>query len=163
MSRSSPIHSDDLIYGRLVAHLDIGVPFFFLLSAFLLYRPFVAARSATGGRAHFGAYARKRFWRIAPAYWAALTISAIVPGMAGAFSGNWWVYYGLLQDFPIYTPTGLCAVDPFRCAIPPTWSLAVEVLFYLSSAARPGDGATRQGLPGKRHWLAVELGFVAVI
>lgn len=31
-------------YGPFVAHLDLGVPFFFLLSAFLLYRPFVAAR-----------------------------------------------------------------------------------------------------------------------
>ena len=31
-------------YGRCLAHLDIGVPFFFLLSAFLLYRPFVEAR-----------------------------------------------------------------------------------------------------------------------
>ena len=35
---------DDRVYGRFLAHLDIGVPFFFLLSAFLLYRPFVEAR-----------------------------------------------------------------------------------------------------------------------
>ena len=34
----------DTWHGRIVAHLDIGVPFFFLLSAFLLYRPFVASR-----------------------------------------------------------------------------------------------------------------------
>ena len=35
----------DTWHGRIVSHLDIGVPFFFLLSAFLLYRPFVAARA----------------------------------------------------------------------------------------------------------------------
>ncbi|CAN5563549.1 trehalose corynomycolate mycolyl acetyltransferase TmaT [soil metagenome] len=154
---------DDALYGRLVAHLDIGVPFFFLLSAFLLYRPFLVARVEAGRSRSLRTYARRRFWRIAPAYWAALTISAIVPGMAGAFSGNWWVYYGLLQDFPIYTPTGLCAIDGFRCALPTTWSLAVEVLFYLMlpllvlATARLG-----KGFP-KRHWLSIELGFVAVL
>lgn len=117
-------------YGRFLAYLDIGVPFFFLLSAFLLYRPFVVARVQDEERTPFREYAKRRFVRIAPAYWAALTIAAIVPGMAGAFSGNWWVYYGLLQSFPVYEPTGTCATDPFRCGIPVAWSLTVEVLFY---------------------------------
>jgi len=120
----------DSVPGAILAHLNIGVPFFFLLSAFLLYRPFVAARVAGRDRPTFSGYAERRFLRIAPAYWAALTITAIVPGMAGAFSGNWWAYYGLLQNFPIFTPEGACAADTYRCAIPPAWSLAVEVLFY---------------------------------
>ena len=48
------------------------------------------------------AYARNRdFLRIMPAYWVVLTVAAIVPGFYGAFTGNWWVYYGLLQSFPI--------------------------------------------------------------
>ena len=117
-------------YGRYVAHLDIGVPFFFLLSAFLLYRPFVAARVEGRDYGSLRTYARRRFIRIMPAYWAVLTISAVVPGMAGAFSGNWWVYYGLLQSYPVYTREGECAVDAFRCGVPPAWSLAVEVMFY---------------------------------
>ncbi len=121
----------DTWHGRIVAHLDIGVPFFFLLSAFLLYRPFVASRRKHRDRPAFSGYARRRFLRIAPAYWAVLTIAAIVPGMAGAFSGNWWVYYGLLQNYPVFTPEGTCAVDPYRCAIPPAWSLAIEVFFYV--------------------------------
>jgi peptidoglycan/LPS O-acetylase OafA/YrhL len=121
----------DAGYGRFLAHLDIGVPFFFLLSAFLLYRPFVVARLENTERTPFREYAKRRFVRIAPAYWAALTIAAIVPGLAGAFSGNWWVYYGLLQSFPVYEPTGACAVDPLRCGIPVAWSLTVEVLFYV--------------------------------
>ncbi|MFN8164246.1 MAG: acyltransferase family protein [Solirubrobacterales bacterium] len=122
-----PVYS---VVGAFLAHLNVGVPFFFLLSAFLLYRPFVAARVADRDRPGFSGYARRRFLRIAPAYWAALTITAIVPGMAGAFSGNWWVYYGLLQNFPIYAKEGACTGDSYRCAIPPAWSLAVEVLFY---------------------------------
>ncbi len=121
----------DTWHGRLVAHLDIGVPFFFLLSAFLLYRPFVAARVRGTGRAGFGGYARRRFLRIAPAYWAVLVFSAVIPGMAGAFTGNWWVYFGLLQNYPVYTVEGTCAVNPYRCAVPPSWSLAIEVFFYV--------------------------------
>jgi peptidoglycan/LPS O-acetylase OafA/YrhL len=122
---------DDPVYGQFVAHLDIGVPFFFLLSAFLLYRPFVASRVGETSATAFPTYARRRFLRIVPAYWFVLTFAAIVPGLAGAFSGNWWVYYGLLQNYPVYTPNGTCAVDGYRCAIPPTWSLAIEVAFYV--------------------------------
>lgn len=105
-------------YGRLLAHLDIGVPFFFLLSAFLLYRPFVVARLENRERTPFREYAKRRFVRIAPAYWAVLTIAAVIPGFAGAFTGNWWVYYGLLQSLPVYDPTGSCAADPYRCGVP---------------------------------------------
>jgi peptidoglycan/LPS O-acetylase OafA/YrhL len=124
---------DNRGYGRFFAHLDIGVPFFFVLSAFLLYRPFVQARVARTPRTPFRDYGRRRFVRIAPPYWAALTITAIIPGMVGAFTGNWWVYYGLLQNFPVFTPRGVCA-DPFgtaRCGIPVAWSLSIEVMFYL--------------------------------
>ncbi len=73
----------DTWHGRIVSHLDIGVPFFFLLSAFLLYRPFVAARREDRDRPAFSGYAKRRFLRIAPAYWAVLLISGVVPGMAG--------------------------------------------------------------------------------
>ena len=57
-------------------------------------------------------YARRRFLRIAPAYWLALTVLAIVPGIYGVFSGNWWVYYGLLQNYPVYKPTAGCVGQP---------------------------------------------------
>lgn len=150
-------------YGRFLAHLDIGVPLFFLLSAFLLYRPFLLARIEGDKRPGLLDYARRRFVRIAPAYWVVLSLAAIVPGMAGAFSGNWWVYYGLLQNYPIYTPEGTCAVDPFRCGIPTTWSLAVEVAFYallpllVVAMARWGPRGRGSG------WLTTELMVFGVI
>ncbi len=149
--------------GGFLAHLDIGVAFFFLLSAFLLYRPFVAARMENRNRPAFSGYARRRFLRIAPAYWAALTISAVVPGMVGAFGGNWWVYYGLLQNYPIFTPLGRCAVDPYRCAIPPAWSLAVEILFYamLPLIVIGLAWLGRQRRTGS--WLVPELGAIAIL
>jgi peptidoglycan/LPS O-acetylase OafA/YrhL len=149
-------------WARLVAHLDIGVAFFFLLSAFLLYRPFVAARVAGKKRPELAGYAKRRFLRIAPAFWAVLTISAIVPGMLGAFTDNWWVYYGLLQNYPVYTADPACIADAYRCGSPVAWSLSIEVFFYallpfyVLLLAWVGE---RFG----RHWLIVELAAAAVL
>jgi len=114
-----------------LAHFDIGVAFFFLLSGFLLYRPMLASRVSGLPAQRLRDYTRNRFFRIFPLYWTVLVVSAIVPGMYGAFTGNWWVYFGLLMDFPLFTPEGKCATDPFHCAIPPAWTLAIEVFFYI--------------------------------
>jgi peptidoglycan/LPS O-acetylase OafA/YrhL len=150
-------------YRRLVAHLDIGVTLFFLLSGFLLYRPMLAARVLGAPRSRVRDYARRRVLRIAPAYWLALTVLAIFPGLYGVFSGNWWVYYGLLQNYPVFTIDHGCAVNGFRCGIGPSWSLAIEVVFYavLPLFAFAMARATRR-LRGGR-WLAAELGVLAAI
>src|SRR5437016_2614913 len=47
---------------------DQGVAIFFVISGFLLYRPFVTAR-ADGRRLRLGGYAARRLARIVPAYW----------------------------------------------------------------------------------------------
>src|SRR3954470_18862544 len=64
----------DTVPGRPLAHLDSGVAIFFVLTGFLLYRPFVAASL---GRAH-GIPVRifywRRFLRIVPGYWVALLV-----------------------------------------------------------------------------------------
>lgn len=151
------------VYGRFVAHLSIGVPFFFLLSAFLLYRPFVAARVLGAPKTPLSTYARRRFLRVMPAYWLALTVAAIVPGMAGAFGENWFLYYGLLQNYPIYTPDAACLADSYRCGISPAWTLAIEVAFY---AALPLFALGMNRLTrwrGERRWLAIELWVVLAI
>ena len=53
----------------------LGVPFFFVLSGFLLFRPF--AHAAVHGRPwpSLSRYARARVLRIVPAYWLVLTVS----------------------------------------------------------------------------------------
>jgi peptidoglycan/LPS O-acetylase OafA/YrhL len=150
-------------YRAVVAHLDIGVTVFFLLSGFLLYRPFVAARVLGARSTRIRDYARRRFLRIAPAYWLALTALAIVPGLYGVFTSNWWVYYGLLQNYPIYTRTADCWSDLFRCGIGPTWSLAVEVAFY---ALLPFFALTMAWLTSRlraTRWLSAELSALALV
>ncbi len=155
-----PVYS---VPGALLAHLNIGVPFFFLLSAFLLYRPFVAARIEGRERPGLGDWAQRRFLRIVPAYWAVLTITAVIPGMYGAFSGNWWVYYGLFQNFPIYSPAGECAGYTYRCAVPPAWSLAVEIFFYAMLPLIALGLAWVGKRIRTRSWLVPELAMIAVL
>lgn len=82
------------------AHLNVGVPIFFLISGFLLYRPFARAHLAAEPGVRVRAYAWRRVLRIVPAYWAFLTAAVIVG--AEAFPG------GLLRttDSPRSTTPG---------------------------------------------------------
>jgi peptidoglycan/LPS O-acetylase OafA/YrhL len=149
--------------GRFLGHLDIGVTIFFLLSGFLLYRPFVAARVLGARDIRLRDYARRRFLRIAPAYWLALTVLAVFPGLDAVFSGDWWVYYGLLQNYPVYTPAAECASLSFGCGIAPAWSLAVEIGFYaLLPFFALGMARLTSGLRGRR-WPWVEVCVLAAL
>jgi peptidoglycan/LPS O-acetylase OafA/YrhL len=107
--------------GDFTARLDLGVTIFFLISGFLLYRPLVNARMNGAPATGLGVYAKRRFLRIVPAYWLALTALAIAPGLPDMFSERSWVYYGLFQ-----------AYDPswFDKGIGTAWSLSTEVAFY---------------------------------
>lgn len=156
----------EAFYWRIVAHLDIGVPFFFVLSGFLLYRPFVAARVLGARETRVRDYARRRFLRVMPAYWLALTALTIFPGLYGAFSGDWWVYYGLLQKYPVYTPSGGCVTDIFNCGIAPAWTLAIEVGFYIVLPFFALGMAWLTSRLPRRRWLSAEmalLGFFSVV
>jgi peptidoglycan/LPS O-acetylase OafA/YrhL len=104
-----------------LARLNIGVAVFFVISGFLLYRPLLAARARQGPPVRLRDYARRRVLRIVPAYWVALTVLAIYPGLTGVFSGRWWVYYGFGQDYGTRTVVQ---------GIGPAWSLGCEVVFY---------------------------------
>ena len=131
-------------YGALLARLDIGVTLF--LSGFLLYRPFVAARLEDRPALRLRDYARRRVLRIVPAYWLALTVLAIWPGLT--FTGPRWVYYGFLQNYDFLWVLG---------GIGQAWSLAVEASFYvlLPFYALALGALTRRFAP--RRTLAVEV------
>ncbi len=109
-------------YGVATSHLNIGVTVFFLISGFLLYTPYAQAIAHAGSRPSLPAYARRRVLRIGPAYWTALTVLAVWPGLPDVFTSRWWVYYGLAQAyFPSLVFNGISA----------TWSLTAEVGFYV--------------------------------
>jgi peptidoglycan/LPS O-acetylase OafA/YrhL len=110
--------------GAYIRQLSSGVTIFFLLSGFLLYRPFVAARVTGRNRVRARDYARRRLLRIVPAYWLALTVLALWPGLPGSPLGSdWWRYYGFVQDFHALSLFG---------GLGTAWSLGTEVSFYLA-------------------------------
>jgi peptidoglycan/LPS O-acetylase OafA/YrhL len=147
--------SGALYYGwahQFTQHLNlVGVPIFFVISAFVLYRPFVASRFGAPERS-LADYARKRFLRIVPGYWVALTLSAALLSLAGIFTSDWPWYYGFAQVYSSRrAPLGL----------PTAWTLAVEVSFYLML---PLYALLMQRVAGtRRGWLKSELGALAVL
>jgi peptidoglycan/LPS O-acetylase OafA/YrhL len=117
---------------RLVVRLDGAIAIFFFLSGFLLYRPMIAHRTGGPSSPSVAAYARRRFLRVYPAYWVALTALAIFPGLVGVFSDKWYSFYSLGFYLDYANTTKVCAGDPgFRCGLPQSWTLTVEMTFYL--------------------------------
>lgn len=133
--------------GLFLARLDVGVPLFFVISGFLLYRPFVAAHLE--GLAHPGArsFLARRLLRIVPAYWGVLAVVAFGLGLKhlGGIGGI-AVYFGFLQIYDNAHVGG---------GISQAWSLCTEMSFYL---VLPGYAWAVRRLarrPGRRP-LAVE-------
>jgi peptidoglycan/LPS O-acetylase OafA/YrhL len=105
------------------ARLEVGVAIFFVISGFLLYRPFVRARLLAERSPRPLAYAWRRALRIAPNYWVALTVTTIVLGTAGVFT---WhdgpLFYGFAQTWREATIGG---------GLAQAWTLCIEVTFYV--------------------------------
>jgi peptidoglycan/LPS O-acetylase OafA/YrhL len=102
--------------------LSFGVPLFFVISGFLLYRPFVRARDAGARPVAVAQYGLKRALRILPAYWVALTLLTLQFDLPGVFTSDWWRYYGLLQIYD---------ADTYNQGMGVAWTLCVEATFYL--------------------------------
>jgi peptidoglycan/LPS O-acetylase OafA/YrhL len=110
--------------GRLIGHLNIGVAIFFLISGFLLYRPFIAHRAGGPPAPTAADYVKRRLLRIYPAYWLALTVLLLLPGLTGSIPGNRLALYSLFHS--------KCLTGPFpTCQLAQTWSLVVELSFYI--------------------------------
>ena len=110
--------------GIYTSRLEIGVAVFFLISGFLLYRPFAVSHLAGGDPIDTWHFWGRRLLRIVPAYWLALTILTYVlhdvsmgPGWKGVAS-----HYLFLQ---IYLPS------QWSYGIQQAWSLCIEMSFYL--------------------------------
>jgi peptidoglycan/LPS O-acetylase OafA/YrhL len=104
----------------LTAVMDSGVAVFFVLSGFLIYRPFVAAQVEGRPGQRTTMFWWRRVLRIVPAYWVALTFFWAL----GAFElgDEWWRFYLFLQ---IYSPTTVLN------GVTQAWSLCTEMTFYL--------------------------------
>ena len=110
--------------GDIGVDLQMGVTVCFVISGFLLYRPFVAADLGDRASPSPLRFYRRRILRIIPAYWLALTLFALLLPIDQVMSADWWKYYLLIQNF-----------WGFDSAIVPgmgqAWTLSVEASFYL--------------------------------
>lgn len=111
--------ADNTVPGRIFAHGDIGVTVFFLITGFLLYRPFLAAAVGDAPLTPTGLFYWRRVVRIVPGYWTALIVLA--PLLTYAHPAG-LPNFLLIQSYrPAWFLTG----------IPPAWSVSVEMSFYL--------------------------------
>lgn len=118
----------DSVFWRMIANGNVGVPIFFMLSGYLLYRPWARAALNGGQVPSARKYFKRRALRILPGYWLLLPVGLLVFNRehAGEF-GTWFEFVTLTHTY-----------DPDKWwqgagpqALGPVWSLSVEATFYL--------------------------------
>lgn len=132
--------------GQFTARLEVGVWVFFLLSGFLLYRPFVAAHLDGRPGPAVRPYLRRRLLRIVPAYWVALGAAVLFGAVDHVHTvHDVVVYFGFLQIYD---------TQRILHGIPAAWTLCIEMSFYLllplyaASVARRRHDPLRAELAG---------------
>lgn len=112
------------VLGTLLARMDIGVAIFFVLSGFLLSRPWWARAASGTTPPAVGRYALKRMLRIWPVYLVTMCVAlAAVPGNESAGVLDWLASALLLQTY---------VDDKLPYGLTQMWSLSVEVAFYVA-------------------------------
>jgi peptidoglycan/LPS O-acetylase OafA/YrhL len=119
-------------WGLVGARMEIGVPIFFVLSGFLLFRPWVRSAATGGPPPSLSRYARHRVRRIMPAYVVTVLVAYVLYHFraAGPNPGHSWT--GLLRNLTltqIYTDGYLGKY--LHQGLTQMWSLAVEASFYV--------------------------------
>ena len=110
--------------GAMLAHFDLGVALFFVVSGFLLARPWFAASAAGAPPPSTGRYLWKRALRILPLYWVVVAVCLLAaPANSDVGVGGWIANLTLTQ---IYTQ------DSHAYGLAHMWSLCTEVAFYLA-------------------------------
>ena len=101
---------------------DLGVCLFFVLSGYLLSRPYWEALSS-GNWPNLEKYAIRRLARIMPAYWLVLvTIAVLAPGTYSMWGGIALLLQAVgLHTFADYTYLG---------CVPVLWSIGIEIQYY---------------------------------
>jgi peptidoglycan/LPS O-acetylase OafA/YrhL len=156
---SKPNASNRSTVGDYAVHeLRLGLVLFFVLTGFLLSRPWFAAALEQRRQPDLRHYLRARVARIAPAYYAALVGSI---GLLWGLSGTPGVRLPPASELPLFfvfaqntSPASIMTLNA------PMWSLAVEIGFY---ALLPALGLLGSRLPPRRRAQAlVPLALLAI-
>jgi peptidoglycan/LPS O-acetylase OafA/YrhL len=106
-----------------LARMDFGVTLFFLLSGFLLFRPWALARATAEPGPATRAYLWRRALRILPAYWLAVVAAMYLESGNDPAQLSAWVRH--------LTFTQVLGAGHLAHGLTQTWSLSIEVAFYL--------------------------------
>ncbi len=111
--------------GRLFSRFDWGVTIFFLISGFLLYRPWARAAMTGAPAPRLAPYFWRRGLRILPAYWVLVVVVLLFLPVAlhPRDAGTWATYLLVGQT---YSTRGLVE------GLTHTWSLGAEISFYVA-------------------------------
>jgi peptidoglycan/LPS O-acetylase OafA/YrhL len=120
-------------WGLVSSRMEIGVPIFFVLSGFLLFRQWVKPATTGGPPPSLSRYAWHRVRRIMPAYIVTVLLAYLIYHFrtAGPNPGHTWM--GLVRNLTltqIYTDGYLGSY--LHQGLTQMWSLAVEVAFYVA-------------------------------
>ena len=113
-----------------VHELRISLVLFFVLSGFLLFRPWVASRLAPAkpGSPRLATYAMHRVGRIIPAYYLAIIGSAL---LLWPLAGEPGVRLPPIEQLPLFFVFAQNqSAQTVMTLDPPMWTLAVEASFY---------------------------------
>ena len=118
----------------LLGHIDLGLSAFFVLSGYLIARPFARAYVAGTRRPRLRSYVRNRVLRVVPAFYLFTVLVLLRFGLDGSLgsgptaadeTSEWWQVLG--QFLFVQGQTGGLAAVP----IGPAWSIGAEVGFYI--------------------------------
>jgi peptidoglycan/LPS O-acetylase OafA/YrhL len=143
--------------GPYTARGEIGVAVFFLISGFLLYRPFVAAHFAGAGAPDTAGFLVRRFLRIVPLFWVALGVTLLVVSRKDLDVHG---FAGLLQC--MFFVQGYRQAWAFQ-GLTQAWTLDVELAFYLSLPVYAWLLSRRRGPRSPHAQLRAELVGVAAL
>lgn len=106
-----------------IVNLDFGLGVFFALSGFVVFLPF--AKAIIEGRPHMGVkeFATRRIFRILPLYFVAILV---------VWNSRYYGHPGQMADLLRHlTFTQIYNNDQIFYTIGPSWSLAVEIHYYV--------------------------------
>ncbi|GAA4121526.1 acyltransferase [Knoellia locipacati] len=126
----------------------------FVLSGFLLIQPWSRWLIGVADKPSVSTFARRRIWRIFPAYLVVLLVTALVlPGSRPLEADGW---------FRALTLTNTFGADGLRPGMEHTWSLGTELSWYAAVPLVAVAVATLSRLRGLRHPVRPMLVAVAI-
>jgi len=134
----------------LLRELRLGLVLFFVLSGFVLYRPWARAGKRGSAPPRLGRYLRSRAARVLPAYYVALSAAIL---LLWGLNGSPGVRLPPLESLPLFLVFGQNLSGATVMTLdPPMWTLAIEVAFYVALPLL-GWLALRLGRSGGRRFV----------